>query len=1717
MAFSDSAWLTGQTPIGYGTTVPCTTVLSDMKGTGPTNYTTVYGRKSFTVPTGQIPDSLTLKVRVDDGCIVWINGTEVYRFNMAAGQNAYNAVATGTVGTATWTTLTLTNTSAYLYGGTNVLAMQTANVSINGSSDFNFDIDLSSPAVAATSSPTPGAANTAYKAANLVPPQIRQVTNTPAAPTPNIPVTITARITDPDGMGPVSLSYQIVSPGSYIRKTDTAYTTTWTTVPMVDDGTNGDAIAGDSTYTAVLPASVQTNRTLVRYRITFADALGNSQTVPYSDDEQPNFAYFVYAGVPAWTGALRPSAFNGFAATTPQTYPATLLAGLPPFQLIANATDVSNSQYNSSYGTTRFYGTVIDHGVVYDHIQFCVRGIGSTYVSGKNKWNIYFDRSRNFQAYDNYGNPYQETWNNLLINCNASPWAAVNRGSAGVEEAASNRIFQICGMASMNTQYMHLRIIQNASETGATQYDSDLWGLYLGLEPTETCFLDERGLPDGNIYSIEGNAGDKKHQGSSQPVDSSDWTTFSTNLAATGQTEQWYRDNVDLPTLYTDLALNRLIGNVDVRPGDNYRFYHRSTDNRWVIIPYDLDMMYIAAHHWGGTMDNNVVVAGAPNIIRAISRWPNIAREYRNRCREILSLMASDPSPSGGQIGQLIDEYAQLVNPTGQALTWANLDAAMWNLNPHTAGSGANTGQSSHKGNFFRAYYLDGTRGGLGGTTSTGTWIRTLTDADGDGFSDHAALMQWFVNFATNTWPGGTWNRKAMTGIGTGDDPDANRQKGYGYKYLEFESLYGGWVDCNSNPTTAANNDYPNKPTISYAGTAGYPVNALSFTSSAFSESPGTNTYASHEWRVAEIYAPGIAGYVTGTTRKYEAETVWSSGEITTAPGNFTIPLGITDPGKTYRVRVRHKDTLGNWSYWSEPVQFGATAAPPGVLIHYWNFNKTSALLVPTQTVGGGTLAVAGTYLSDNNQGFAGLNARNGDPASTHLRVNNPLTSGTSVTATIPTTGFQNILVKYETRRSTQGAGIQNVAYTLDGTNYVTMATFTILDADPVVETLDFRQIPAANNNPHLGIRITFTQGAGGTAGNNRFDDLTVEADALPGDPVLIPGGDAEWNVAGNWASAAIPNGTGAHAIINAPASADRTVTLTAPVTIGTLSMDVAASSFLNQISGTAGTGLTFDGGASAASLTATGTGTGCNEFDIPGGVFLTTSLCLNVSNIVGDPDNGALRLRDTWDGPGGLIKQGSGVASMTGDGKTFAGPVLIQAGVMEVTQPAVPAQSSGITVQAGGQLRLISGNDVNGARIHTFGGAIVLAGTGRGSDIPDNQNNGVLGALRFDPQSSGTNRAVVTNAITLTADADIHADGSANTLELTGSVSGSGVITKSGGGALVLSGASPAYAGPIVLSNGLLEIDGTWSGTPIQLASGTVLSGSGTTGAITGGGIVAPNLTTLTAPTSAATAYQFLLGHAGIAGNSLLRLTQTNPIPSTPAAVDLYINIATRNPGDRYRGGFFINSGYDLKAALASAQVRLLVPDAGGAIAYLGVNYRVANSSDNLTWSVVSQSLNFGTGSVTGKTLEVLVGGKPTAFSQWAGLQFANPADAANPAISGPNGNPAGDGVSNLMRYALGVGPYDPVASLLPALVKSGANYALRFPFDATKTDLVWRVQATHDLNHWSNVRFDSQTSPIPPLDNGYLTVAIPPYLGTGPARDPQIFTRLVVSLLSP
>jgi len=708
--------------------------------------------------------------------------------------------------------------------------------------------------------PSPGVLNGAFT--TNVPPRIRQVRHVPEQPMAGTNVLISAKVTDPDGVAYVTLSYQLVDPGSYIRKTDAAYElpANWTNLAMNDNGLNGDAAAGDATWSVTVPASLQVHRRLVRYRITVEDSLTHSVRVPYTDDGQPNFAYFVYDGVPAWTGAKEPG-------VTPATnVPAEVMANaLPVYHLVADATDVVNCQYNGGYDGVRMWGTMVYDGRVYDHIQFYNRGEVSTYESGKNKWRFRFNRTRDFRARSIYGKRYKTDWKTMNFNSCASPWVASNRGMAGIDEAVPHRLYQLAGVPSSHTHWIHFRVVDAVDEAPPDQYAGDLWGLYFAVEHPDGHFLDERDLPDGNTYKIWNGTGNKKNQGPTQPLDNSDWDAFwaaSANL----NTVDWWRSNFALESFYGFRAINRATGNVDMRDGSNYYMYHHP-DGRWHAVPWDLDMMYAPVSHWSGVIRADRCLDHA-----------EVRTEFRNRCRELVDLLFSDIDRHGGQAAQVVEELSQIVNPGGVPLTMVDVDEYMWSYHPRTRGS--------HRGPWYELSIFE--------TRLRNDYYRTIPTPDHEGF------QQSIVDYMFDTRPGG--------GFAVND----GIEDGYGFGFLSQE---------------AADSAIPDRPTITYSGAVGHPVNALTFTCGPFSDPDGTNTFGAMRWRIGEIANPATTNFNPGKPWRYEIDAQWESAVLSNYSSTVEVPAGYLEVGCTYRARVRMMDNTGRWSHWSEPYPFLAGIA----------------------------------------------------------------------------------------------------------------------------------------------------------------------------------------------------------------------------------------------------------------------------------------------------------------------------------------------------------------------------------------------------------------------------------------------------------------------------------------------------------------------------------------------------------------------------------------------------------------------------------------------------------------------------------------------------------------------------------------------------------------------------------------------------------------------
>jgi hypothetical protein len=138
--FVDSAWASGPAQLGYGDGDEATVV---SYGPSPTaKYTTTYFRRSFPVTGAAGFVRADLRLLRDDGAIVYLNGTEVFRSNLPAGPVASTTFASSAIsGTGETTFLTASVNPALLVEGTNVLAVE-IHQSDAASSDVSFDLAL---------------------------------------------------------------------------------------------------------------------------------------------------------------------------------------------------------------------------------------------------------------------------------------------------------------------------------------------------------------------------------------------------------------------------------------------------------------------------------------------------------------------------------------------------------------------------------------------------------------------------------------------------------------------------------------------------------------------------------------------------------------------------------------------------------------------------------------------------------------------------------------------------------------------------------------------------------------------------------------------------------------------------------------------------------------------------------------------------------------------------------------------------------------------------------------------------------------------------------------------------------------------------------------------------------------------------------------------------------------------------------------------------------------------------------------------------------------------------------------------------------------------------------------------------------------------------------------------------------------------------------------
>jgi len=147
--YADTAWSSGPAPLGYRSGTPNPNILTVIPYGGADNnkWRSSYYRAELNIASAAALPPVTIRLKRDDGAIVYINGREAWRQNFTAGlvvTGTTLATGAGDDGNAFFTT-SIPNT--FLRDGRNVVAVEVHQNSAS-SSDVFFDLELGYPTVA---------------------------------------------------------------------------------------------------------------------------------------------------------------------------------------------------------------------------------------------------------------------------------------------------------------------------------------------------------------------------------------------------------------------------------------------------------------------------------------------------------------------------------------------------------------------------------------------------------------------------------------------------------------------------------------------------------------------------------------------------------------------------------------------------------------------------------------------------------------------------------------------------------------------------------------------------------------------------------------------------------------------------------------------------------------------------------------------------------------------------------------------------------------------------------------------------------------------------------------------------------------------------------------------------------------------------------------------------------------------------------------------------------------------------------------------------------------------------------------------------------------------------------------------------------------------------------------------------------------------------------
>lgn len=530
-AFDDQSWNQGATGLGYETATGFESLIqTDLTSHSFGINASCYARLAFTVTDVNQIRNLRLRVKYDDGYVAYLNGVEVAVRNAPPLPTWNSNALTERADEAAklYEEVDLTAAIPQLQNGANVLAIHALNLA-PADDDFLFLPELRANIDWVLTSnrhffsqATPGGPNGPGG------PLVHDVGHLPARPLITDPVVVEARI---DATPATVREVTLVHRRKYIVEQ---------TMPMVDDGTQGDRIANDGIYAATIPAGFALEGELLRYAIIATDS--NDYITRY-----PTFA--------------NPDASPQYLGTLIQD--PTVASDLPILHWF-----IQNPGAANTVGGSR--AALYYQDRLYDNVFVRRRG-GSSSVWPKKSFKFDFNKGDYFEYLP--GQPPVEEFN---LN-------STHSDKTYMRQVLGFETYAICGVPTSTA--FPMRVQRNALFYSVAHFIEQVDDHYLarqGIDPNGALYKMYNPLTS-HFIGVEKRT--RKHE------DNSDLRDLVDGVRGTSSNRLEYLfDNVDLPSVIGYIAATAVIHDND-HIAKNYFLYRDSDgDGEWSFLPWDKDL-----------------------------------------------------------------------------------------------------------------------------------------------------------------------------------------------------------------------------------------------------------------------------------------------------------------------------------------------------------------------------------------------------------------------------------------------------------------------------------------------------------------------------------------------------------------------------------------------------------------------------------------------------------------------------------------------------------------------------------------------------------------------------------------------------------------------------------------------------------------------------------------------------------------------------------------------------------------------------------------------------------------------------------------------------------------------------------------------------------------------------------------------------------------------